>query len=129
MTNDNEPDTELPESLPRPDPMAAILPIVGRKWHPVIVHRLLVNGPQGFNDLNRSIEGISPKVLSNCLDDLQDKGILNRRIVSEKPVRIQYALTERGESLESVITAMERWANDRITRTNSRDEAVVSVPR
>mgnify|MGYP000082526806 CR=1 FL=1 len=83
--------------------------IIGKKWYPVIVHRLLVNGPLGFNALKDAVDGISSNVLSNNLDDLESNGLVNREIVSEKPFRVEYSLTERGSDLEPIIEAMGQW--------------------
>lgn len=85
--------------------------VLGRKWHPVIVHRLLVEDENGlgFNALEERVEGISSTVLSSSLDDLEENGIVNRAIVNEKPVRVEYTLTSRGESLEPVIEEMANW--------------------
>ena len=85
--------------------------LVGRKWHPVIVDRLLACGPLGFNALEREIGEISSTVLSDSLEDLEEKGLVDRSIVSEKPFRVEYALTEQGASLEPVIEAMDAWGD------------------
>ena len=95
-------------------PVTTTATLIGKKWHPVIIHRLLVNGPLGFNDLQTEVDGISSKVLSNNLDDLQEKRLVERAVVSEKPVRVEYSLTERGESLEPVITAMLEWGSEHL---------------
>ena len=89
--------------------------VVGKKWHPVIVHRLLNEGALGFNALEEAVDGVSSTVLSNSLDDLEENGIVNRSIVSEKPFRVEYSLTPRGESLEPVIDAMASWGQDHLT--------------
>ncbi|WP_424017509.1 winged helix-turn-helix transcriptional regulator [Halorientalis pallida] len=83
--------------------------VVGRKWHPVVVARLLDDGPMGFATLAESIAEVSNTVLSDSLEDLEDSGVVDRRIVSERPLRVEYALTPRGESLEPVIDAMAAW--------------------
>ena len=83
--------------------------VVSKKWHPVIVHRLLENGPLGFNRLKEEVDGISSTVLSNSLEDLEDNGIVDRTIVSEKPFRVEYSLTAAGEDLEPVIAALREW--------------------
>lgn len=86
--------------------------LIGKKWHPVIVHRLLERGPLGFNALKADIDAVSSTVLSDSLEDLEERGLVNREIVSEKPFRVEYSLTEQGASLESVIDAMEAWGSD-----------------
>jgi len=90
-------------------PVTTTASLIGRKWHTVIVHRLLDNGPMGFNALEAEVDGISSKVLSDSLDDLEESGLVDREVVSEKPFRVQYSLTERGEDLEDVIEAMAEW--------------------
>ena len=95
-------------------PVTTTALLIGKKWHPVVVHRLLNDGPSGFSELEESVDGISSKVLSDVLDDLQEKRLVDREIVNEKPVRTEYSLTEHGASLESVITAMRDWGKQHI---------------
>lgn len=85
--------------------------LLGRKWHPVIIDRLLAEGPLRFNALKRTVDGVSSKVLSESLDDLEDHGLVARQVVNEKPVRVEYSLSGRGRSLEPVIDAMGSWGS------------------
>jgi len=96
-------------------PVTTTASLVGKKWHPVVIDRLLAAGPCGFSELEERVDGISSKVLSDVLDDLEEKRLINRTIVSEKPVRTEYSLTEHGESLESVIDAMHEWGEQHLT--------------
>lgn len=89
-------------------PVTATATVLGKKWHPVIVHRLL-DEPMGFNALRRAVDGVSSKVLSDALENLDDRGLVERRVVSETPFRVEYRLTERGMSLEPVIREMQAW--------------------
>jgi DNA-binding HxlR family transcriptional regulator len=100
-------------------PVTTTATLVGKKWHPVIVHRLLEYGPNGFNELQDNVDGISSKVLSDSLDDLKENGLVDREIISEKPFRVQYSLTDHGESLESVIYAMRDWGRQHLTKDGS----------
>lgn len=93
--------------------------LIGKKWHPVIVHRLLEHGPLGFNALKAEINEISSTVLSNSLEDLEDNGLVNRAIVSEKPFRVEYSLTEHGASLNRIIDAMDAWGENYLNGSNS----------
>lgn len=95
-------------------PVTTTARLICRKWHPVIVHRLLEHGPSGFNELKTDVDGISSKVLSDSLEDLEANGLVRREVVSEKPFRVQYSLTEHGEALESVVTAMREWGRDHL---------------
>ena len=99
-------------------PITTTATLIGKKWHPVIVHRLLKNGPLGFNALKDEIESISSTVLSNSLEDLEENGLVNRAIVSEKPFRVEYSLTEQGASLEPVIKAMDAWGEEYLQDTS-----------
>ena len=96
-------------------PITTTAALIGKKWHPVLVHRLLEHGPSGFNELKENVDGISSKVLSDSLEDLQENGLVNREVISEQPFRVQYSLTERGASLESVINAMREWGQSHLT--------------
>jgi len=100
-------------------PITTTATLIGKKWHPVIVHRLLQNGPSGFNELKEDVDGISSKVLSDSLEDLQENGLVNREVINEQPFRVQYSLTERGASLESVITEMAAWGKEHLRPAES----------
>jgi len=96
-------------------PVTTTATLIGKKWHPVIVHRLLEAGPCGFNELQDNVDGISSKVLSDSLADLETKGLVDREIISEKPFRVHYSLTEHGRSLRPVISAMQKWGKQYLT--------------
>ncbi|WP_254525515.1 winged helix-turn-helix transcriptional regulator [Natrinema caseinilyticum] len=102
-------------------PITSTATLIGKKWHTVILHRLLANGPLGFNALKTEVGGISSKVLSDVLEDLEEKRLVDREIVNEKPVRVEYSLTELGESLEPVIQEMAEWGREYLTAPS--DEA------
>jgi DNA-binding HxlR family transcriptional regulator len=98
--------------------------LIGNKWHPVIIHRLLRHGSLRFNKLATEMDAITNKVLSQSLDDLEEKEIVERTIVSEKPVAVEYSLTERGESFEPVIDALEEWGQTHLQPAESEEESV-----
>jgi DNA-binding HxlR family transcriptional regulator len=83
--------------------------VLANKWHPVIVDRLLDAGELGFGDLADRLGPVTNKVLSESLDDLEARGIVERTIVAEQPLRVSYSLTERGRALEPVVAELERW--------------------
>jgi len=97
-------------------PITSTATIIGKKWHPVIIHRLLAEGPSGFNELKEAVDGVSSKVLSDSLEDLQEKGLVDREVVSEQPFRVQYSLTDRGQSLAPVISSMAEWGQEHLTQ-------------
>ncbi|MFC3478839.1 winged helix-turn-helix transcriptional regulator [Halobacterium litoreum] len=105
--------------------ITATASLVGKKWHPVIIHRLLSEGALGFNALQEEVDGISSKVLSESLDDLEEKRIVSRTIVSEKPVRVEYALTDLGESLEPVVMSLAEWGEQHLDPVEEKASSVV----
>lgn len=86
--------------------------VLNGKWHPVVVHRLLEDGPQGFAALAATDDGLSNRVLSDTLDDLRNDEVVDRRVESEEPFRVAYSLTEKGRALEPVVAAMAAWGRD-----------------
>jgi DNA-binding HxlR family transcriptional regulator len=92
-------------------PVTVTAELLGRKWHPVIVHRLLEGG-KGFNQLQRECHGISSKVLDESLKELMENNVVEKETVSTSPKEVEYSLTERGRSLEPVIREMKDWAED-----------------
>ena len=96
-------------------PVTVTSELLSRKWHPVIVHRLLQK-PMGFNELKREVHHISDKVLSDSLEDLIDKGIVEKEITSKKPKEVEYSLTEVGETLEKVIMPMFNWGQENASK-------------
>lgn len=98
--------------------------LIDRKWHPVIVHRLLADGPLRFSDLSDAVGPITNKVLSNSLEDLQAKNLVERTVVDDRPVEVEYALTERGRSLEPVIESLRAWGSAHLRPAEGREESV-----
>ena len=104
---------ELPEWCEAENwcPITVTAELLGRKWHPVIVHRLMQK-EMGFNELQREVHDISDKVLSDSLKDLQEKDIVEKEVVNEKPKKVNYHLTDRGESLSEVVETMREWGEE-----------------
>ncbi len=90
-------------------PVTSLLRRVGDKWSPAII-RLLATRDYGFNELDRSIEGISRRMLTRTLRTLEDEGFVSRTVRTETPFRVQYALTELGRSLRDQLFALGQWA-------------------
>jgi len=105
-------------------PVTTTASLIGKKWHPVIIHRLLETGPCGFNELQDNVDGISSKVLSDSLDDLEENNLVDREIISEKPFRVHYSLTEYGQSLDSIIYAMQEWGKEYLTEPDEEASPV-----
>lgn len=107
----NHPDrgVETPVFTEPEDVFESVQEVLGRKWHVRIVYHLLVAGPMGFSALKDELAGVSSKMLSESLTALEEDGVVAREIVSERPVRVEYSLTERGAALEPVVTSLVRW--------------------
>jgi len=89
--------------------------LFGRKWNTLILYRLYRDGNMGFNDLRRSISGISSKMLSQSLDALTDEyGLVERTEVSDGPLRVEYALSPAGEELEPILLALHDWGAEHL---------------
>src|ERR1700738_1360654 len=89
-------------------PVARTADIISGKWTLLII-RDLASGVKRFNQLERSLCGISPKTLSERLRTLEEEGILNRRTFAEAPPRVESSLTEKGRELIAVIDSMRHY--------------------
>ena len=94
---------ELPDC-----PVATTVQLIGNKWKLLILRNLLAR-PWRFNEMLRSIPGISQKVLTDNLRALENDGIITRTVFPEVPPRVEYALSELGNSLQPILHAMRVW--------------------
>lgn len=92
------------EELPECD-VATTVQIIGNKWKLLIMRNLLMR-PWRFNELRKSLDGVSQKVLTDSLRQLESDGIILRTVYPEVPPRVEYSLTELGESMRPVLSAM-----------------------
>lgn len=89
-------------------PVATTLWLIGNKWKVLILQRLLER-PWRFNELQKNIHGISQRVLTDNLREMERDGILNRTVYPEVPVRVEYSLSEIGNSMKPIIASLENW--------------------
>lgn len=89
-------------------PVATTVQLIGSKGKLLIIRNLLVR-PWRFNELRRDLEGISQKVLTDSLRSMEEDGIVTRTVYPEVPPRVEYALSQMGESMRPIIKAMEDW--------------------
>ena len=80
--------------------------LIANKWK-IIILRELLTGTKRYNELTRSVVGISAKVLTENLRELEKDGIINRKVYPEVPPRVEYSLTKKGEDLKEVIDTMK----------------------
>jgi DNA-binding HxlR family transcriptional regulator len=91
--------------------MAHFISAVGGRWKLSILGFLLDGGQLRFSDLRRKLNGISEKVLDAKLKDLQNDGLVIRIAYPEVPPRVEYRLTEKGQSLREILMAMSEWGS------------------
>lgn len=96
---------ELPEC-----PVATTVALIGSKWKLLILRNLLMR-PWRFNELRKNLEGISQKVLTDSLRSLEEDGIIIRTVFPEVPPRVEYSLSNLGESMRPILDAMESFGN------------------
>ena len=92
-------------------PVETTLMLIGDKWK-VLILRDLMDGTKRFGELKKSIGTVSQKVLTAQLRDMEEKGLLKRKVYAEVPPRVEYTLTETGYSLKPVLDAMWTWGAD-----------------
>ena len=92
-------------------PVETTLMLIGDKWK-VLILRDLMEGTKRFGELKKSIGTVSQKVLTAQLRDMEDKGLLTRKVYAEVPPRVEYTLTETGYSLKQILDSMVAWGTD-----------------
>ena len=92
-------------------PVATTVALIGSKWKLLIMRNLLAR-PWRFNELKKDLEGISQKVLTDSLRSMEADGIITRTVYPEVPPRVEYALSDLGESMRPIIKSMETWGLD-----------------
>jgi DNA-binding HxlR family transcriptional regulator len=87
----------------------ATLAVIGGRWKPVIIFLLLQNKILRFGNLKKSIDGITQRMLTNQLRELEKDKVVHRKVYAEVPPKVEYSLTEYGRSLEPIMIAMRDW--------------------
>lgn len=91
-------------------PVATTVQLIGNKWKLLIIRNLRVR-PWRFNELHKNLDGISQKVLTDSLRSMEADGLITRTVYAEAPPRVEYALSELGETMRPILDAMEAWGN------------------
>ncbi len=92
-------------------PVATTVGLIGNKWKLLIIRDLL-GGIKRFGQLRKSVSDISQKVLTDNLRSLEADGLVTRTVYAQVPPRVEYALSELGDSLKPIMDSMERWGNE-----------------
>ena len=92
-------------------PVATTVSLIGSKWKLLILRNLMVR-PWRFNELKKDLEGISQKVLTDSLRSMEADGLVTRTVYPEVPPRVEYALSELGESMRPIIDCMAAWGTE-----------------
>ena len=96
---------ELPEC-----PAATTVQLIGNRWKLLILRNLRMR-PLRFNELQKSLNGISQKVLMQSLRSMEADGLIIRTVYAEVPPRVEYSFSELGETMRPILDAMEKWGN------------------
>lgn len=91
-------------------PVATTIALIGSKWKLLIIRNLMMRTWR-FNELKKDLEGISQKVLTDSLRSMEEDGLITRTVYPEVPPRVEYSLSELGESMRPILNSMEEFGN------------------
>ena len=117
----------MPKRYGQACPVAKALEVVGDRWTLLLVRDML-SGPRRFQDLQQSLPGIPPNILSDRLKLMDEHGLATRRFYSEHPPRAEYALTDRGRELGVVVGALAAWGSRHVHRQTALVHAECGHP-
>jgi len=113
----NQPATEKKIEInshgPQDCPITATIGVIGGKWKPPLIW-ILLKGPMRFGELGKMMPDMALKVLSRQLKELEAEGIVIRKAYPEVPPRVEYSLSEKGESLRDIMGMMSEWSRKNI---------------
>ncbi len=92
--------------------------LLGKRWTGLLLYALL-EGPRRFCELTNTVEGLSDRVLSDRLRELELEGVVERVVYPQIPVRVEYQLTDKGRALEPVVLEIQKWATTWVTLLDS----------
>lgn len=99
------------------------LSVMGNKWKPLILCHL-IDGPMRPAAIKKAVTGISPKVLTEQLRQLETEGVIFRKVFNEVPPHVEYSITEYGETLGPVLAVMAEWGENQINIMNSMGKSL-----
>ena len=93
-------------------PVTATMQVLGGKWKAILINAIYHTSPARFGELKRSVKGITQSMLTQQLRELEDDGLINRKIYAEIPPRVEYTLTEFGLTLSPIMLSMANWGKE-----------------
>ena len=87
--------------------------MIGGKYKPLILNYLIENKTKRFNEMLRYMKPISQRTLTNQLRELEEDGLINRKVYAEVPPRVEYSITKKGKSLSKILEAMCEWGGEK----------------
>ena len=103
-------------------PVETTLTLIGDKWK-VLILRDLLPGTKRFGELKKSVGNVTQKVLTTQLRDMEEQGLVRRRVYAEVPPRVEYSLTDLGKSLKLVLDAMWAWGAGYQKQNRAKEDA------
>lgn len=97
----------------------ACLEVIGGKWKGVLIHHLLEHGVLRFNEIQRLKPELSPRILTAQLRELEQDGVVVRKVYPVVPPKVEYSLSPSGETLKPIIEAMQKWGDAYLVRSNA----------
>jgi len=93
-------------------PVTATMQVLGGKWKAILINAIYHTSPARFGELKRSVKGITQSMLTSQLRELEDDGVISRKIYAEIPPRVEYTLTEFGLTLSPILQSMAEWGKE-----------------
>lgn len=93
-------------------PVTATMQVLGGKWKAILINAIYHTSPARFGELKRSVKGITQSMLTQQLRELEDDGIISRKIYAEIPPKVEYTLTEFGLTLSPIMLSMAAWGEE-----------------
>ena len=93
-------------------PVTATMQVLGGKWKAILINAIYHTSPARFGELKRSVKGITQSMLTQQLRELEDDGLISRKIYAEIPPRVEYTLTEFGLTLSPIMQSMAKWGEE-----------------
>jgi len=97
------------------------LKVIGGRWKVLIIRELMM-GVKRFGELQRALPGITQKMLTQQLREMEEDGIVHRQVYAQIPPKVEYTLTALGESLKPILYAMHEWAVEHLSHINSKNK-------